>query len=95
MINPNYVIYHDLIGFKVFIKRKSKSSEFKDIGTVINETKNMIITEKDNQIKKYIKKDHIFRLSMEDITVEFDGLKILGTPENRLRNLKKKRIVEK
>jgi len=97
MIHPKYIIYHDLIGFKVKIKLKSKKKllEFKDIGIIIDETKNLIITEKDNQIKKYIKKDHVFRLMLDEEVLEIDGSKLIGTPENRLRSLKKKRIVGK
>jgi len=100
-INPRYVIYHDLIGFNVSIKNKSNSydSQFIDIGTVIDESKNMLITEKNNQIKKYIKKDHIFRISIdideEKFKLEVNGQKIVGRPENRLRRLRKKKRFKK
>ena len=97
MIHSKYIIYHDLIGFKakVRLKSKKKSLEFRDIGIIIDETKNLIITDKDNQIKKYIKKDHVFRLMLDEEVLEIDGSKLVGTPENRLRSLKKKRIVGK
>ena len=100
-INPRYVIYHDLIGFNVYARNKSKSydSQFIDIGTVIDESKNMLITEKNNQIKKYIKKDHVFRISIdtdqEKYKLEVNGQKIVGRPENRLRNLRKKKRFKK
>jgi RNase P/RNase MRP subunit p29 len=96
-INPRYVIYHDLIGFNVYARNKSRShdSQFIDIGTVIDESKNMLITEKKNQVKKYIKKDHIFQILIEDdegtYKLEVNGQKIVGRPENRLRSLRKKR----
>ena len=97
-INPKYVIYHDLIGFNVSARNKSKlyDSQFIEIGTVIDESKNMLITEKNNQTKKYIKKDHIFQISVETeeekYKLEVNGQKIVGRPENRLRNLRKKRF---
>lgn len=100
-INPRYVIYHDLIGFNVSVRNKSKSydSQFIDIGTVIDESKNMLITEKNNQIKKYIKKDHIFRISIdtdeEKYKLEVNGQKIVGRPENRLRSLKRRKRLKK
>ena len=100
-INPRYVIYHDLIGFNVSIRNKSNSydSQFIDIGTVIDESKNMLITEKNNQIKKYIKKDHMFRISIdtdeEKYKLEVNGQKIVGRPENRLRRLRKKKRFKK
>ena len=100
MINPRYLVYHDLIGFYVLTKPLSKynKSKFVDIGVVINETRNLLITELDNKIKKYIKKDYIFRFllphyknEIEDYYLEVQGNKIVGLPVNRLRSLKKKR----
>ena len=93
MISPKYLIYHDLIGFNMQTKLKSNPthSKFKDAGVVIDDTQNMLISEKNNAIKKYIKKDYIFRFALDDGMLEVNGLKIVGIPENRLRSLKKKK----
>lgn len=93
MISPKYLIYHDLIGFEVEVqlKSKSKSSKFLDIGVVIDDTQNMLISERNKIIKKYIKKDYIFRFKLKNGTLEVNGSKIVGIPENRLRSLKKKK----
>jgi len=93
MISPKYLIYHDLIGFRAQAKFKSKPtpSKFMDVGVVIDDTQNMLISEKNNEIKKYIKKDYIFRFTLEDGMLEVNGSKIVGIPENRLRSLKKKK----
>jgi RNase P/RNase MRP subunit p29 len=93
MISPKYLIYHDLIGFEVKarLKSKSKDTDFLDIGVVIDDTQNMLITEKNNVRKKFIKKDYEFRFKLNNGTLEVNGTKILGIPENRLRNLKKKK----
>jgi len=99
-INPKYLIYHDLIGLKAFAKHKSKkyhSAKFFSIGVVIDDTENMLITEYETTIKKYIKKEYIFRFQLptkNDGTydlLEVDGSKIVGSPENRLRKLKRKK----
>lgn len=93
MISPKYLIYHDLIGFHIYAKLKSElgSRDFSYIGVVIDETYNLLITEKEKKIKKYIKKDHVFRLKLNEDLLEVDGSKIIGIPENRLRRLKKKK----
>jgi len=93
MISPKYLIYHDLIGFKVEVRLKSKAAntKFLDAGVVIDDTQNMLISEKNKIIKKYIKKDNIFRFKLKDGTLEVNGSKIVGVPENRLRSLKKKK----
>ena len=103
-INPKYLIYHDLIGLNASAKPKAKvnSEIFLDIGTIIDESRNILITKKNHAIKKYIKKDYMFRIlipkSMEkekDTCVEINGEKIVGLPENRLRSLKKKKWLRK
>ncbi len=93
MISPKYLIYHDLIGFSAKAKLKSKPthSKFMDVGVVIDDTQNMLILEKNNEIKKYIKKDYIFRFTLDNGMLEVNGSKIVGIPENRLRSLKKKK----
>ncbi len=100
-INEKYLIFHDLIGYDVQIKSKFRSTNqvFLDSGMIIDETKNIITTKKDDKIKKYIKKDNIFKIitleteknnNNEKFELEVDGDRIIGRPENRLRNLKKK-----
>jgi len=104
MIHPKYLIYHDLIGIHVLAKLNSMKNNkfFLDIGIVIDETKNMLITEKDDEIKKYIKKDYVFRFEIPDFGdnsqnyfLEVEGSKIIGRPENRLRSLRRKKWLKK
>jgi len=93
MIDPKYLIYHDLIGLEVYAKKKSGShdSEYLNIGMVIDDTQNMLVTEKNEKIKQYIKKNYLFRFKIYEDFLEVNGLKIVGLPENRLRSLKKKK----
>jgi RNase P/RNase MRP subunit p29 len=104
VFNPKYLIYHDLVGIKAYAKLTSrkKDAEFLDIGVILDETRNMLITEKRNKVKKYIKKDYVFRFTVpnykengEDYFLEVQGNKIVGFPVNRLRSLKKKRWSKK
>jgi RNase P/RNase MRP subunit p29 len=97
MISPKYLIYHDLIGFEVKVRLKSKpeNSKFQDVGVVIDDTQNMLISENNKIVKNYIKKDYIFRFKLKDGMLEVNGSKIVGIPENRLRSLKKKKWLRK
>ncbi|MHA1458868.1 MAG: ribonuclease P protein subunit, partial [Promethearchaeota archaeon] len=72
-------------------KSKPTHSKFMDAGVVIDDTQNMLISEKKKEIKNYIKKDYIFRFTLDDGMLEVNGSKIVGIPENRLRSLKKKK----
>ena len=93
-VNPKYLIYHDLIGLSAKARLKSNSSRknFFDIGVTIDDTQNMLITEKDGITKQFIKKNYVFRFKLpNEDALEVNGEKIVGRPENRLRNLKKKR----
>ena len=103
-VNPNYLIYHDLIGLKASARPKSKSDKvaFLDIGTIIDESKHMLISKKNGMIKKYVKKDYLFQFNLLNSTekekeqrLEVNGDKIVGRPENRLRSLKKKKWLKK
>lgn len=97
--NPNYLIYHDLIGIQGYACNKFHSHQpnFADIGVVVDDTQDLLFTQKNESIKKWIKKDYMFRFSLPDTTwgksvlLEVDGSTIVGRPENRLRSLKKKR----
>lgn len=104
MIDPQYIIYQDLIGLNVFAKdnSKTKNKKFLNIGNVVDETRNMLITEKNNKIKKYCKKEFIFRFKLpnyengkDNYYIEVPGKKIVGLPLNRFRSLKKKRRLRK
>ena len=104
--DPKYFIYRDMIGLNVWIKHKykTKPQEFIPIGTVIDETYNLIITSnKDNpedyhqDTKKYIKQNYVFRFQVPNdanghLLLEVDGVKLLKRPENRLKQIRKIRM---
>ncbi len=101
-LDPKYLIYHDLIGIRVLALRndKLKSGNFMDIGTVVDETKNMLITKNNKKKKLYIKKNYKFRFILpnndgKSKILEVEGRKIVGRPENRIKNIKKRRWLKK
>lgn len=95
--NPKYFINQDLIGVEIYAKQKFiHESEFKFIGTVVDETKNTLSVEFDKDTKLYIKDQYIFQcwLPQQDgllKLLQFDGQKIVGRPESRIKLLRKTR----
>jgi len=97
--NPKYFINQDLIGVKLNAQHKHNHTwvGFKSLGTVIDETKYMVVVESNSgEIKKYIKDQYIFQseLSQPDgstLVLQFDGEKIVGRPEQRIKQIRKTR----
>ncbi|MEX2707258.1 MAG: ribonuclease P protein component 1 [Candidatus Freyarchaeota archaeon] len=82
------IIYHELIGLPVRVI-KSTHKGYLISGTVIDETKNMLIIESDG-VKKIPKSVSVFEFKLPDgDIVEVEGKKIVGRPEDRTKNIYK------
>jgi RNase P/RNase MRP subunit p29 len=101
--DPRYFIYRDMIGLEAWIKHKynTKPREFIPVGTVIDETYNLIIAvpqeDPGKNQKKYIKNQFIFRFKLPQpdgghLIMEVDGEKLLKRPENRIKQIRKIRM---
>ena len=53
-------------------------------GTIIDETKNVIIIRAKGKIKKFIKKNHIFKIQIDNKTYEIKGNEITERPQERV-----------
>ncbi len=97
--NLRYFIYQDLIGMTLYAKNKFNpfnSPEFRLIGTVVDETKNTLLVQSESGYKKYIKNQFIFQCWLPQSTgiaklLQFDGQKLIGRPENRIKQIRKNR----
>ncbi|MHA1585392.1 MAG: ribonuclease P protein subunit [Promethearchaeota archaeon] len=99
--NPKIFIYQDLIGEEIYAKSKSNPNwvEFRKLGVVMDETKHTLCIQnmaQSSQVRKYVKDQYIFQcwLPQADgskFLLEFDGSKIDLNPENRIKQLKKKK----
>jgi len=98
---PDIFIYHDLVGLDLYAKSKTNSTwqDFRKIGLVIDDTKHTLrvqeTTPATSPTKTYIKQHYIFQtwLPQEDGSqklIQFDGDKITGNPENRIKLIRKK-----
>jgi RNase P/RNase MRP subunit p29 len=94
--NVKYFIYQDMIGVILYAKHKTNPSwsEFRNIGRVTDETKHTLVVQNADITKHYIKEQYLFRswVPTEDgqfHLLEFDGAKLVGLPENRIKTIKK------
>ncbi len=94
---PEIFVNLDQIGLNLHAKHKYNKtwSEFQEIGKVIDETKNMLVVQNSTSTKKYIKDQYIFRCWMPqengiEKLLEYNGNKIVGNPENRIKLIRKK-----
>lgn len=90
------LVYTDLIGREMYAKHKSLPTwrEFLHLGVVIDETKHTLRIRSDGKIRTFVKNQYIFQCWIVDggqeFLVEFDGNKIHGRPEQRIKLIRKK-----
>lgn len=89
-INPKEIVRYELIGLKVEVTESKNKSLIGIKGTIIDETKNMIIIElEDKTIKKIIKDQVTIKLKLKNHTVQVNGQLLVGRPEERIKKLRK------
>ena len=91
MITSNNLVHHEFIGLKVHVTSvKNKSLDLK--GTIIDETKNTIRIEEDDNTEKMIpKKGSLFVFELPNgEKVEIDGNILSIRPEDRIKKRFKK-----
>ncbi|MEE8402121.1 MAG: ribonuclease P protein component 1 [Candidatus Hydrothermarchaeaceae archaeon] len=81
-ITPKTITRHELIGLKCVVVRASNPEIVGTKGTVVDETKNMIVIE-NSERRMVPKKDAIFQFELEE-TVRVNGRRLLGRPEDRV-----------
>ena len=77
---------HEIIGLRVRVLASSCSSMTGLAGTIVDETKNMLVVETDEGVKKIPKETSVFLLTLPDgKEVKLEGWRIVGRPEDRVR----------
>ncbi len=94
-ITPENIHRHELIGLKIEIIQSTDKQMIGMNGLVVDETKNLLTidsSENDSNRVKIPKKDCIFRFSLpSEEQVDVDGRLLKLKPENRLKNIIRKR----
>lgn len=96
-INLEWIINLDLIGVELYAKSKHNPTwtVFKSIGKCLDETKFTLKTQVDNSTKIFIKDQYYFQFWFIESNgtrklLEFDGSKIVGRPEQKIKQIRKK-----
>lgn len=98
-IIPRNLIYHEIIGLPVWVYLSSIGNTIGNPmvgGVVIDETCQTIVIEtRDKKRKRIIKNTHTFRFTLPQpggpVVVEVNGELLWGTPEKRLKRMRKNR----
>jgi ribonuclease P protein subunit POP4 len=86
MISTKNVIRHELIGLTVEVVESTNKFNVGIKGTVVDETKNLLIIETGNEIKKIQKKGTKFIFTIPSgKKVKVDGTRIVRRPEERIK----------
>ena len=94
-ITPENIHRHELIGLKIEIIQSTDNQMLGMNGLVVDETKNLLTiesSENDSNRVRIPKKDCVFRFSLPSgEQVDVDGCLLKLKPENRLKNIMRKR----
>ena len=86
-ITPSNLLQHELIGLKINVDESSNSSVRGLGGTVVDETRNMLVIENEQKNEKSIAKagnQFIFELNGE-VHVRVKGDRLISRPEDRIK----------
>lgn len=79
------VTKYELIGLDIKIVRSKNKDLLGLKGRIIDETKNMLIIQSNNQIKKIIKDQITLELKMNNKLMQIDGKLLVGRSEERIK----------
>ena len=86
MISVRNLIRHELIGLPVEVVESSNKFQIGIKGKVVDETKNLLIIETKNGLKKIQKKGSKFIFKIPSgKKVKVDGERIIARPEDRIK----------
>ena len=93
MITSRNVLGHELIGLDILVSGATNPTHRGVSGTVIDETKNLLVIRTRNGVKRIAKMHNTFRISLPGRElVEIDGSVMVLAPERRINLHDKKRI---
>jgi len=93
MISSQNVLGHELIGLDILVSGAANPNQRGISGTIIDETKNLLVIETTRGVKRIEKMHSTFRVRLPGgELVEIDGSVMVLAPERRINLHEKKRI---
>ena len=84
MITPRNLVHHELIGLRVEVVSSTNPCLVGIKGKVVDETRNMLIIEMDDEEKIVPKDCCTFLFELEDCYVKVEGGLLVARPEDRI-----------
>ena len=93
MITPQNILRHEMIGLDALVSGATNPCHRGIFGRIIDETKNLLIIETSQEVKRIPKMHSRFQLHLPGSElVEIDGSVMVLAPEKRINLHEKKRI---
>jgi len=88
-ITPGNLVQHELIGLRIKVDESSNRTVQGLEGTVIDETRNMLVIENEERTEKKIPKTgNIFIFELNgDVRVKVKGERLIARPEDRIKKV--------
>ena len=91
MITPRDLVCHELIGLPIAVARSTDDSKIGLTGTVVDESRNMLIIETTDGRRSVAKDECAFHFTLpQGERVEVEGTVLVARPEDRIKKLGKK-----
>ena len=85
MRNPRNILRHELIGLQCEVISSKNASQAGIKGKIIDETLKTIVIGEGGKKKTVEKKGAVFRVRIDEKTVDIDGNYIASRPEDRIK----------
>ena len=89
MLNAKDIVRSELIGLMTEVTSSNNKNLIGINGKIIDETKNIIILDTKNGIKKLLKSQVKLKMKFMNRILEVDGKLLIGRPEQRIKRIRK------
>lgn len=89
---PQNITRHELIGLEAEVAESPCQSQVKTSGRILDESRNLLIIAQGGGVRRIPKEGALFIFKLAGgVTVEVEGRRLLGRPEDRLKRILRRR----